>query len=78
MPAVRGCGVGWGQEVVAARGRGIWKRGSGLDERLSSMSGHFVTMGGKRGDAVSAYNKAVGSLESRVLVSARKLRRSRE
>jgi DNA recombination protein RmuC len=35
---------------------------------------HFATVGNRLDGAVEAYNKAAGSLESRVLISARKLK----
>ena len=41
--------------------------------RLSTLGDHVGKLGSALGGAVTAYNKAVGSLESRVLVSARKL-----
>jgi DNA recombination protein RmuC len=41
--------------------------------RLSTLGDHVGKLGGALGAAVTAYNRAVGSLESRVLVSARKL-----
>ena len=41
--------------------------------RLSTLGDHVGKVGASLSGAVLAYNKAVGSLESRVLVSARKL-----
>jgi DNA recombination protein RmuC len=38
------------------------------------MAGHWQSVGKNLGQATEAYNKAVASLESRVLVSARKFR----
>jgi DNA recombination protein RmuC len=38
------------------------------------MGGHLARVGRNLGQATSAYNAAMGSLESRVLVSARKLK----
>ena len=40
---------------------------------MSTLGDHVGKLGSSLGGAVTAYNKAVGSLESRVLVSARKL-----
>jgi DNA recombination protein RmuC len=47
--------------------------GSELYERLRSMSGHFEKVGRNLDTAVKSYNDAIGSLETRVIVSARKL-----
>jgi DNA recombination protein RmuC len=44
-----------------------------LYARLSTLGDHVGKLGASLGGAVTAYNRAVGSLESRVLVSARKL-----
>ena len=44
-----------------------------LYTRLSTMGEHFAKVGTSLGSAVTAYNRAVGSMEARVLVSARRL-----
>ena len=46
--------------------------GRELYERLATMVDHFATLGKRLDGAVQAYNQTVGSLERRVLVSARK------
>jgi len=48
--------------------------GAELYARLATMGEHFAALGGRLEAAVKSYNLAVGSLESRVLVSARKFR----
>jgi DNA recombination protein RmuC len=50
----------------------VSRLGRELHERLGVFTGHFAGVGKSLDAAVSNYNKAVGSLESRVLVSARK------
>jgi DNA recombination protein RmuC len=64
---------GWTQEALAAKARDIHRLGRELHERLATMNGHLDKVGRSLAAAVSAYNQAVGSLESRVLVSARRL-----
>jgi DNA recombination protein RmuC len=63
----------WRQEKLAESALAVHTLGRDLYSRLATMGDHFAKLGTSLGGAVSAYNKAMGSLESRVLVSARKL-----
>jgi DNA recombination protein RmuC len=63
---------GWTHEALADRAREIHELGRELHERLATMGGHVDRLGRSLGSAVEAYNAAVGSLEGRVLVSARR------
>ncbi len=65
---------GWKQEQVAANAEGIHKLGRELYDRLRSLAGHFDSVGTALGRAVNAYNAFVGSMETRVLPSARRFR----
>jgi DNA recombination protein RmuC len=62
----------WTQEALADKARDIHQLGRELYDRLGSMGGHLDRLGRALTAAVGSYNKAVGSLETRVLVSARK------
>jgi DNA recombination protein RmuC len=63
----------WTQEALAERAQDVHRLGRELHDRLCTMSSHLDKVGRSLGAAVTSYNLAVGSLESRVLVSARKL-----
>ena len=65
--------VGWRQEAMADNARAVCAVGQELYKRLVTMGEHVAGVGKALDKAVEAYNKQVGSLESRVLVSARKL-----
>jgi DNA recombination protein RmuC len=63
----------WRQEALAANAEEVHKLGRELYQRLSTMGGHIDKLGRSLGSAVSSYNQTVSSLESRVLVTARKM-----
>ncbi|MDR2985500.1 MAG: DNA recombination protein RmuC, partial [Nocardiopsaceae bacterium] len=63
----------WQQEALSDNARAVFDLGRELYERLTGLGGHVETVGKSLAGAVSAYNRAVGALESRVLVTARKL-----
>ena len=62
----------WTQEVLADRARDIHELGRDLYDRIGVMGSHLDRLGSSLTAAVGSYNKAIGSLETRVLVSARR------
>ena len=65
--------VAWQNENASEHAATVLKVASELHDRLSTMADHLAKVGRGLDSAVSAYNKAVGSYGSRVLVSARRL-----
>ena len=63
---------GWRQEQLAENAKVISNLGRELYERISIFAGHMGKVGKSLGAATDNYNKAITSLETRVLVSARK------
>ncbi|MCW2767762.1 MAG: rmuC [Nocardioides sp.] len=63
---------GWSHEALADQAREIHRLGRELHTRLNSLGGHLDQVGRSLNAAVGHYNSAVGSLESRVLVAARR------
>jgi len=63
----------WQQAALSDNARAVFDLGRELYDRLASMGNHVDSLGKALANAVTSYNKTVGSLESRVLVSARKL-----
>jgi DNA recombination protein RmuC len=69
---LRTVAYGWTEQAVNDQAREIHRLGRELHERLATMAGHLDKVGRSLTGAVTAYNSAVGSLEGRVLVSARR------
>lgn len=69
---LRAIAYGWKQEKLSLHAKEVSMLGHELYKRITDMSEHWSKVGRTLASSVDAYNKAVGSLESRVLVSARK------
>jgi DNA recombination protein RmuC len=70
---LRAVSFGWRQEAVAQNAEKIASLGQDLHERIRVFLQSWDDVGSKLDQAVAAYNKSVASMESRLLVSARKL-----
>jgi DNA recombination protein RmuC len=73
VSALRAVAYAWQQEALASNAAQVFELGRELYSRLGTMGGHIDKLGRQLTGAVSAYNDTVSSLESRVLVTARKL-----
>jgi len=63
---------GWQQEAIAREAKEIAALGKELYERIGVVTGHFAKLGKSLDQSVGHYNRAIGSVESRLLVTARK------
>jgi DNA recombination protein RmuC len=73
MALLKAIEFGWRQEEVSANAEEIRKHGKDLYDRIVVLAGHFARLGASLDGAVVQYNNTVGSLETRVLVTARKI-----
>jgi DNA recombination protein RmuC len=72
MALLRTIAYTWRQEALAQNAAEVHALGRELHSRLATMGGHLTKVGSSLNTAVTAYNSAVGSLEGRVLVTARR------
>jgi DNA recombination protein RmuC len=73
---LRAVAYGWKQENLSKSAREIARLGQELYERVGTVCDHWNKVGKSLNSAVDAYNQSAASFESRVLVSARKLKES--
>ena len=62
----------WRQEQLADNAKKISELGRDLFERIATLADHLAALGKNLTSSVSAFNRTIGTLESRVLVSARR------
>jgi DNA recombination protein RmuC len=73
LALLRTIGFGWRQEALARNAEAVHDLGRELYRRLATLGTHVDKLGRNLGAAVGAYNEAVGSLERRVLSTARRM-----
>ncbi|CAN5715653.1 DNA recombination protein RmuC [soil metagenome] len=73
MALLKAIEFGWRQEEIAENAEEIRRHGRDLYERLAVLANHFSKLGSSLDAAVSNYNTTLGSMESRVMVTARKI-----
>ncbi|MGC9452152.1 MAG: DNA recombination protein RmuC [Oceanipulchritudo sp.] len=69
---LKAAAYGWRQEAIAEQAKEISALGRELYERLTTQTEHYADVGKSLKKAVEAYNKSLRSMETRVLVTARK------
>lgn len=73
LALLRTVAYAWRQDALAENAQLVLTLGKELHGRLATMGGHLSKLGRALGSAATAYNETVGSMERRVLVSARRL-----
>lgn len=71
---LRSVAYGWRQAALSESASEVFALGRELYDRLGTLGGHVDKLGRSLNGAVRAYNVALGSLETRVLVTGRRLR----
>jgi DNA recombination protein RmuC len=73
LPVLRSIALGWRERRAEEAAAEIQQLGIELHERIAVFAEHHALVGAHLDKAVAAFNKSVGSLDSRVMATARKL-----
>ncbi len=73
LAVLRATAFAWQQDSVSEHAREVLRLGSELHTRLATLGKHVGEMGGALSRSVETYNRMVGTLESRVMVTSRKM-----
>ena len=73
LAALKSVAYSWRQETLTDNARELFEASQQLYQRLGTLGGHVTKLGGSLKSAVEKYNAMVGTLESRVLPSARRI-----
>jgi len=73
MAVLKAVAVTWRQELLTENARDLYDLSQELYTRLGTMGGHISKMGTSLKSSVENYNRFVGTLETRVLTTARKM-----
>ena len=65
---------GWRQDQMSRNAEQVSELGQELYDRMATLADHLIRVGGSLSKAVESYNAAVGTLEGRILPSARKFK----
>ncbi|PYT21650.1 MAG: DNA recombination protein RmuC [Acidobacteria bacterium] len=71
---LKGVAYGWRQEQLAQNAEEIRRLAAELFDRIVNMQSHFNEIGRSLDKSVDAYNRSVGSLESRLYPTLRRIR----
>ncbi|MGH7220939.1 MAG: DNA recombination protein RmuC, partial [Nitrospiraceae bacterium] len=74
MALLRAVAYGWRQEQLTEHAEEAGRLGKDLYERMAVLTEHLNDVGQALGKSVLAYNKAIGSLETRILPAARRFK----
>lgn len=74
MALLRAVAYGWRQERMTMHAEEAGRLGKELYERMAILAEHMNDVGQALGKSVTAYNRAVGSLETRILPAARRFK----
>jgi DNA recombination protein RmuC len=73
LAVLRATALAWQQDSLSANARELLTLGTDLHQRLATMGRHLTGMGNALRRSVESYNQLVGTLESRVLVTSRRM-----